>query len=167
MKLDAIDCRILEILQTDNRIANVRLAEAVGLSAPACSRRVSRLRAAGVIVKDVAVLDPQMAGGAVSVFVTVRLATRRQEAIEAFTRRMRARPEVQLCFVVAGSIDFVVLAVLPDVASYAGFAAEVFAGDESVQAYESWFVLSRVKQETRIDLSALIEGGGRWDGQLG
>ena len=67
MKLDAIDHRILEILQTDNRIANVRLAQAVGLSAPACSRRVARLRAEGVIVKDVSLLDPQMAGGAVSV----------------------------------------------------------------------------------------------------
>ena len=161
MKLDAIDHRILEILQTDNRIANVRLAQAVGLSAPACSRRVARLRAEGVIVKDVSLLDPQMAGGAVSVIVTVRLANRRREATEAFARKMQARAEVQLCFVVAGSIDFVVLAVLPDVASYAGFAAEVFAGDETVQAYESWFVLSRVKHETRIDLPALSLHAGR------
>ena len=63
---------------------------------------------------------------------------------------MRERAEVQQCYMVAGSIDFFVVAVLADVESYAEFATDVFASDNNVKSYESWFVLSHVKNETRF-----------------
>lgn len=78
--LDRIDRQILEILQGDNRIPNVSLAERVGLSPPACSRRVARLREAGVIVRDVSIVDPQKVGKAVKVMIAVTLADRSKAA---------------------------------------------------------------------------------------
>ena len=150
--LDRIDHRILEILQADNHIPNVNLAEQVGLSAPACSRRVARLREEGVIIKDVSIVDPRRVGKSVQVTVAVSLAVRRKAQVEAFRQKMLDRPEVVQCYMVAGSIDYFVVAVLADVESYAEFASDVFAGDDNVKSYESWFVLSHVKNETGLPL---------------
>jgi len=152
--LDRIDHRILDLLQSDNRIANAKLAAAVGLSAPACSRRVTRLHDLGVIVKDVAIVDPAMAGKGVRVIVAVTLETRRKERVESFQLKIRQRPEVMQCYMVAGAVDFFVVAALADVAAYADFASDVFAGDHNVSSYESWFVLGEVKNETKLDLTA-------------
>jgi len=159
--LDRIDHRILEILQSDNHIPNVNLAEKVGLSAPACSRRVARLREEGVIIKDVSIVDPRRIGKSVQVTVAVSLAVRRKAQVEAFRQKMLDRPEVVQCYMIAGSIDYFVVAVLPDVESYAEFAGDVFAGDDNVKSYESWFVLSHVKNETGLPLPAPAEAGGR------
>lgn len=150
--LDRIDRKILEILQSDNRIPNVSLAERVGLSPPACSRRVARLHEAGIIVRDVSIVDPQKVGKAVKVMIAVTLANRSKAATEAFQRKMQERNEVLQCYMIAGSIDFFVLAVLADVETYAEFGAEVFGGDDDIRSYESWFVLSHAKNETRVPI---------------
>ena len=150
--LDRIDRQILEILQSDNRIPNVSLAEKVGLSPPACSRRVARLREAGIIVRDVSIVDPQKVGKAVKVMIAVTLANRSKAAAEAFQRKMQERNEVLQCYMIAGSIDFFVLAVLADVEAYAEFGSEVFGGDDDIRSYESWFVLSHAKSETRVPI---------------
>ncbi len=148
--LDRIDRRILDILQDDNRIPNINLAEKVGLSPPACSRRVARLRETGIIAKDVSILDPQKAGKIVKVVVAVSLALRQKANLDAFQDKMRQRNEILQCYMIAGSIDFYVVAALDDVESYAEFAAEVFAGDANVKSFESWVVLSHVKNETKL-----------------
>ncbi len=153
MQLDAIDRHILDILQTDNTIANVALAGRVGLSPPACSRRVARLRREGVIVRDISVVDPRLAGNAVTVFVSVTLAARQRAAVERFAALMRARPEVRHCAMVAGSIDYVVQVNLRTVEDYAAFSNDVFIGNEDIQAYESWIVLAEIKRETKLALA--------------
>jgi len=153
MPLDAIDRRILDILQDDNTIANVALAERVGLSPPACSRRVARLRREGVILRDVSIVDPRLAGQAVTVLVSVTLAVRQRAALERFETLMRARPEVRRCLMVTGSNDYIVEVSLKTVEDYAAFSNEVFIGNEDVGDYESWVVLTEIKHETRIVLA--------------
>lgn len=152
MPLDAIDRNILAILQTDNTIANVALAERVGLSAPACSRRVARLRRDGVIQRDVSIVDPRLVGNAVTVIVSVTLATRQSEAVDGFLAVVQARPEVRYCAMVTGSIDYVLHVSLKTVEDYAAFSQDVFIGNPHVGDYESWIVLSQIKNETRIAL---------------
>ncbi|MBB4302041.1 Lrp/AsnC family leucine-responsive transcriptional regulator [Rhodobium orientis] len=152
--LDRIDRQILHILQADNRIANIALAEKVGLSPAACSRRVARLRKDGIIVRDVSIIDPTLIGPAVKVIVAATLAQRQARLMEAFKQKMLARPEVVQCYQTAGPIDFYVVAVLADVAAYSDFAVEVFAGDDNIGSYESWFVLEHVKNETRCPFLA-------------
>lgn len=154
MELDAIDRKILDILQTDNTVPNVALAERVGLSAPACSRRVARLRREKVIVRDVSMVDPRLVGNAVTVIVSVTLATRQREAADAFIATIKARPEVRHCAMVTGSIDYVLHISLKTVEDYAAFSQDVFIGNRHVGDYESWIVLSEIKNETRVDLGA-------------
>ncbi len=153
--LDRIDLKILDILQDDNRIANLALAERIGLSPPACSRRVARLRRSGIIARDVSILAPQKAGKTVKVVVAVSLDLRQKAELDGFQRKMLARPEILQCYMIAGSIDFFVVAALDDVESYADFAAEVFAGDGNIKSFESWMVLNHVKNETRLPLPGL------------
>jgi Lrp/AsnC family leucine-responsive transcriptional regulator len=153
MQLDAIDRRILDLLQSDNTIANVALAERVGLSPPACSRRVARLRREGVILRDISVLDPRLAGNAVTVIVSVTLAERQREAFDGFIALIRARPEVRHCAMVAGSIDFVLHVSLKSVEDYAAFSQEVFIGNPHIGNYESWIVLDEIKNETKLALT--------------
>jgi Lrp/AsnC family leucine-responsive transcriptional regulator len=150
MPLDRIDRRILGLLQADARISNLKLADAVGLSPPACSRRVARLRKTGVIAREVAILDPAKVGQAVSAIVTVVLERRRKDRLDAFSRRMRALAPVQQCWMTAGATDFVLLLRLPDMAAYSAFAAEALAADPDVKGYETWFVLAEVKNETAV-----------------
>ncbi|MBV9566839.1 MAG: Lrp/AsnC family transcriptional regulator, partial [Hyphomicrobiales bacterium] len=105
-QLDAADRRILDVLQQDNQITNLALADKIGLSPPACLKRVRRLRAEKVIVKDVAVLDPESVGRSIVAFVGVELDRQREDVLAAFERRIAAEPEVQQCYFVSGEIDY-------------------------------------------------------------
>ncbi|MCK5425199.1 MAG: Lrp/AsnC family transcriptional regulator, partial [Emcibacter sp.] len=73
VKLDDIDCRILENLQNDGRISNVDLAENVGITAPPCLRRVRALEEAGYIRGYHADLDAESMGFGLTVFAMVGL----------------------------------------------------------------------------------------------
>ncbi|MDJ0949169.1 MAG: Lrp/AsnC family transcriptional regulator [Alphaproteobacteria bacterium] len=152
IELDRIDRHILDILQTDNQISNLELADRVGLSPPACSRRAARLRREGVIRKDVSIVDPRRAGKSLAAIVSIRLEVRRKEHLEAFAAKMLARDEVFQCYMVSGPIDFVLHVVVDDVAAYTRFAIEAFAEDDNLQSHESMFVLAQVKNETKIEL---------------
>lgn len=154
MSLDRIDRRILDLLQSDNRISNLALAEQVGLSPPACSRRVARLRETGVIAKDVSLLDPQKVGKSLTAIVTVVLEKRRTQQLEAFSRRMRALEPVKQCYMIAGAVDFILVVLLDDMAAYSSFAAESLASDPDIKGYETWFVLAQVKNDDRIALES-------------
>lgn len=149
-ELDRIDRRLLALLQTDNRMANQTLAELVGLSAPACSRRVARLHETGVIRGDVALVDPRALGKTLTAVVTVALEIRRKDRLDAFARRMAALEEVQQCFMVAGATDFIVVVRLDDMDAYSAFAAEALGNDPNVRSYETWFVLAESKNTSRI-----------------
>ena len=155
MALDRTDRRILALLQADARISNLKLADKVGLSPPACSRRVARLRRTRVIEREVAVLDPRKVGLTLTAVVPVVLDSRRKATLDAFARRMAALAEVQQCLMTAGSTDFVLLLRFADMEAYSTFAAERLAGDPDVKGYETWFVLGEVKNTTQLALDAV------------
>lgn len=148
--LDRIDRRLLALLQADNQVPNQTLAEQVGLSAPACSRRVARLHDSGVIRGDVALVDPKALGKTLTAVVTVALDVRRKDRLDAFARRVSALEEVQQCFMVAGATDFIMVVRLDDMDAYSAFAAEALGSDPNVRSYETWFVLAECKNTSRI-----------------
>ncbi|MET4707536.1 Lrp/AsnC family transcriptional regulator [Endozoicomonas lisbonensis] len=73
MKLDRTDRKILSILQENNKIPNIELASEVGLSPPACLKRVKHLRESGIIVRDVSLIDPVLAGNKLTMIVSVEM----------------------------------------------------------------------------------------------
>lgn len=148
--LDGIDRNILRRLQADATIANQALADAVGLSPPACLKRVRRLRAAGVIRQTVALLAPEALGWPLLTVVRIKLEQPRDEVMRAFEERMRAEPRVVQCMTIAGDTDYMLLVRSRDVAHYQDFARQVLATGPGIRAYTSEIVLEVPKWTTAI-----------------
>lgn len=115
VELDAIDRRMLRLLQQDGRITNADLARQVALSESACLRRLRTLEAAGVIGRYAAVINERAVGLPISVFVTVTLASQSEAALTAFEASVAAVPEVMECYLMTGGSDYLLRLVVRDV----------------------------------------------------
>jgi Lrp/AsnC family leucine-responsive transcriptional regulator len=151
--LDRIDRKILNILQQDNQITNIALAEHVGISPPPCLRRVKRLRDLGIIAKDVSLVDPFKVGHRLIVFVNVTLEKQREDMLTHFERKMLEQKEVMQCYFVSGDTDYLVVIHVSDMNHYNEFARRVFANEANIKMFRSSFCLSRVKHDTHIHLT--------------
>jgi Lrp/AsnC family leucine-responsive transcriptional regulator len=113
-KLDAIDCKILEILQRDGRISNVDLAAEVHLSAPQCFRRVRSLEERGVVRGYRALVSGPSLGLAVTAFVSVNIEGGAFERVRDIERQLRDFPEVLEIHTVSGDSDYLLKVVASD-----------------------------------------------------
>jgi Lrp/AsnC family leucine-responsive transcriptional regulator len=112
--IDKIDRRILVELQNDARIANVALAERVGLSPSPCLRRVKQLEATGIIRRYSAAIDPARFGLGLSCFISVTLQRNVEQVLEIFEEAILERPEVLECWPTTGEADFLLKVVTAD-----------------------------------------------------
>ncbi|SDU25873.1 Lrp/AsnC family transcriptional regulator [Stappia sp. ES.058] len=106
MPFDRIDRRILTLLQSDGRISNSELADAVGLSPSACLRRVRALEESGVIERYVALLDQERIGRRMDIFVEISLNSQSNEVLTAFEEAVAQSPEIMECYLMAGDADY-------------------------------------------------------------
>jgi Lrp/AsnC family leucine-responsive transcriptional regulator len=150
--LDAIDRRILRALQRDGLLANQILAGEVGLSPPACLKRVRRLREAGVIERTAAILSPEAVGYPLLTVVRLKLDAPTDEVMQAFEARMAASPRVSQCMLVAGDIDYILLVRSRDVAHYQEFARRILRIAPGVRSYTSEIVLTVNKATMEIPI---------------
>ena len=157
-RLDDIDVRILKELQRDSSRTNVELARAVGLSPPACLRRVRRLRQSGAIRGEMAVLDPRLAGPGLTVAVAVDLASEAREALATFRSRVQEDDAVVQCWYVTGRHHFMLVVRAPDIAAYDALGQRLFAADPNVKRYESLVVLDEVKRDLGVPVRARSTG---------
>jgi Lrp/AsnC family transcriptional regulator, leucine-responsive regulatory protein len=115
---DRIDRAIVAELQRDGRLANVDLADAVGLSPSACLRRVKALEASGIIAGYHADVSRARAGLGLIVFIGLKVEGHSRETSSLVEQALLAIPAVVACYVVSGADDFLVEAAVPDLASY-------------------------------------------------
>jgi Lrp/AsnC family transcriptional regulator, leucine-responsive regulatory protein len=148
--LDAIDRRILRVLQRDSLIANQALADEIGLSPPACLKRVRRLRNEGIIERTAALLAPEALGYRLLTVVRIKLDRPAEATMRDFERQMRELPRVVQCLTVAGDIDYIILVRSKDVAHYQDFARHVLATAPGIRAYTSEVVFEVTKWTTEI-----------------
>ena len=153
--LDRIDRHILQIVQQDNSISNQALADEIGLSPPACLKRVRRLRAEGVIERTVALVSSEALGYPLLTVARIKLDRPTEETMHDFEELMAGLPRVIHCLTVAGDIDYMVLVRSRDVADYQEFARRILATAPSIRAYTSEIVLSVNKWTTEIPVDAL------------
>lgn len=121
VKLDDIDCKILENLQNDGRITNVELAEKVGITAPPCLRRVRALEEAGYIQGYHAELNAESMGFGLTVFAMVGLHSQAESDLMAFEERVAEWPLVRETYMLNGEIDFILKIVARDLAQFQNF----------------------------------------------
>ncbi|MGR6431631.1 Lrp/AsnC family transcriptional regulator [Rhizobium sp. PAMB 3174] len=150
--LDAIDRRILRVLQRNARISNVDLAKEVGLSPSPCLRRVKLLEEAGVISRYVAVLDPEKVGAALTVFVRVWFKTQDAQVTLQFAEAMDRLPEVMECYLTTGECDAVLRVVTADLHSYWRFQADHLTRIPSVLNVKTDVPMETLKRSFELPL---------------
>jgi len=155
MKLDSIDLKILDILQRDAEQQVAQIAEQVGLSATPCWRRIQRMKEAGVITRQVALLDPQKINVGVTVFVSVRTSTHTQEWFDRFTATVDAIAEVVEFYRMSGDVDYLLRVVVPDIAAYDAVYKRLIAGT-NLHDVSSSFAMQELKQTTALPLGYVL-----------
>jgi Lrp/AsnC family transcriptional regulator len=161
--LDAVDYRILAILQHDASLTAADIAAQVGLSQSPCWRRVARLEKLGLIRRRVALLDRERLGLGVMVFAQVKYARGARQSLVDFEETIRSFPEVQECYMLMGAVDFLLKVVTRDVASYEQFLRDKLSRIPAVQEVRSSIALTPVKETTELPLE-LVRPGQASDG---
>ncbi len=152
--LDALDRRILERYQLDTQVPARVIGRAVGLSTAAVQRRLKRLRAAGVIVREVAQLDPKALGRPVTCLVGVNLEHEREADLTRFGKKMLALSDVQQCYEVTGeAADFMLVVVVESLEAYHAFTRRHLLDDPNVRSFTTHVVLERVKTGVSVAIT--------------
>lgn len=151
-ELDAIDRRILRALQSDGRLPNLKLAEAVGLSPTAVLARVQRLTRERFILGYEARLNPAKLGAGMLVFVEVQLDRTSPNVFDQFKAAVQARPEIQECHMVAGGFDYLLKLRVADMVDYRQFAGAVLWQLPGVRETRTYAVMEEVKNSAHLHL---------------
>ena len=149
-EMDAIDRRILSVMQAEGRITNADLALRVHLSASACHRRVQRLEELGLITGYAALVDARKLGRPTTVFVEITLSGQADEVLDAFERSVRAIPEVLECHLMAGTADYLLKVVVEDTDDFARIHRQHLSRLPGVAQMHSSFALRTVFRTTAI-----------------
>jgi Lrp/AsnC family leucine-responsive transcriptional regulator len=152
LSLDDIDRRLLQLVQQDADRPIKDLAAAVAVSDSSARRRLRRLRAAGVIERTVAVVNPAAVGKPLFLVVDVTLEREDVSSVTTFKREMQTTPEVVLCYHLTGEHTFMLIVCLADMDHFAAFAARVFEGHPGVRKFRTSAVMARVKHHAPIPL---------------
>lgn len=152
--LDPIDLRLLDALQRDASVTNQRLAASVHISPPTCLRRVQRLRAAGLIEREMALLSPDrlaaVRGHGLEAVVEISLDRQDDASLDAFEARVSADDAVQQCYRVSPGPDFVLIVAARDMPGYLALSQRLFNADANVRNVKTFFSVKRAKFAPRV-----------------
>ena len=151
-ELDRIDRRILQALQDDGRLSNLKLAETVALSPTAVLARVQRLARDGYILGYEARLNPLLLGAGMLVFVEVLLDRTTPNVFEQFKAAVQVHPEIMECHMVAGGFDYLLKTRVADMEAYRDFAGTVLWQLPGVRETRTYAVMEEVKNSSKLPL---------------
>ena len=152
-KIDAFDLKILQIIQENNKITSEVLAKEVGLSSSACQRRINSKRKAGIIQKDVSIIDRNLIGRKITIVVQVLSDKEGIEYDDEFKKTMLKAPEVMQCYYVTGDYDYVLIATFKDMEEYEIFTKKYFLNNSNIKRFSSMVVMNRVKENLSVPLN--------------
>ena len=150
--LDAVDARILDLIQHDAALSVAEIAERVGLSSSPCWRRIKRLEDVGVIRGRVTLLDREQLGLNFEVYAEIKLSLPTKDNLEAFERAVVGWPEVTQCATVTGGMDYVLRVVTRDMHAFDDFLRGRLLSLGLVSNVESRIVVRSVKNATTVPL---------------
>jgi Lrp/AsnC family transcriptional regulator len=149
--MDAIDRKILAVLQEDASLSVAEIGSRVGLSSTTCWKRIQRLEADGVIVKRVALVDQNKIGLGVTVFVSIETGDHSQEWLDRFANVVGAMPEVMEFYRMAGDVDYMLRVVVTDIQGYDGFYKRLIASVPLTNV-TSRFAMEKIKSTTTLPI---------------
>ncbi|KYG75640.1 MULTISPECIES: Lrp/AsnC family transcriptional regulator [Roseivirga] len=142
LKLDAVDIKILEVLQGDARITTKALADQLNLSTTPVFERVKRLEREGLIKKYVALVDNKKLGLRLIAFISISLTKHSRSYLEKFVNEVEQYPEVMECYHIAGNYDFLLKVVVRSMEVYETFVLTKLSTIANLGQVQSSFVLS-------------------------
>jgi len=148
--IDAIDRKILSVLQQRGDISHADLAELVGASTASCWRRIKALEAASILVRTVRLIDPARVGLGVNVMCSLRIRSHAHDSRSAFEAFVDTRGEIVECFSMSGEWDYLLRVVVSDVAAYNRFLMQVLLAHPAVAQASSHFALAMTKYTTAL-----------------
>ena len=151
-ELDALDLRILRLLQSDGRVSNLKLAALLGVRPAVARERVRQLTRAGYLLGYAAVLDPRKLGAGVLVFTKVRLDKSAPGVADAFCAAVQVRPEILECHAVAGDCDYLIKTRAADIDAYRGLLASLIWSLPGVRDTRTFAVMEEVKNNAPLAL---------------
>lgn len=146
LELTPADRALLSALQRDSRQTIERLAEAANLSPSAAQRRVQRLREAGVIERDVAILDPKKLGLALTLLVELELERDRPELLPALQRWIGAEDAVQQAWYVTGRGDLLMVVLSPSIEAFDQLMERLMEQNRNVRKFTTSLALKTLKR---------------------
>ena len=156
IELDAMDLGILEQLQRDASLSNQDLALVVHTSAPTCLRRIKRLQLAGVIERQIAILNPeklaQALGHGISAIVEITLDRQGAEELAGFEALVLQDVAVQQCYRVSPGPDFVLIVHCAHMPAYQALAQRLFTSAANVRNVKAFFSIQRSKFGAELPL---------------
>jgi Lrp/AsnC family transcriptional regulator len=152
--MDAIDRKILAVLQDNAALSVAEIGSRVGLSSTPCWKRIQRLEADGVILKRVALVDQDRIGLGISVFVSIETGDHSQDWLDRFAKTVTAMPEVMEFYRMAGDVDYMLRVVVPDIAGYDAFYKKLIA-TVPLKNVTSRFAMEKIKSTTALPLPEL------------
>lgn len=152
--MDAIDRKIVVLLQEDASLSLAQIAHRVGLSQSPCWKRIQRLEKSGVILKRVALISPESIGVGLSVFVSIETGDHSSAWLAKFAQTVTAMPEVMEFHRMAGDIDYMLRVAVPDMQAYDAFYKRLIAKVD-LSDVTSMFAMEEIKSTTRLPLTYL------------
>jgi Lrp/AsnC family transcriptional regulator len=149
--MDAIDRKILAVVQEDASLSVAEIGSRVGLSSTPCWKRIQRLEADGVIQKRVALIDPGKIGLGITVFVSVETGDHSQDWLGRFAETVGGMPEVMEFYRMAGDVDYMLRVVVPDIAGYDTFYKKLI-GTVPLKNVTSRFAMEKIKSTTALPI---------------
>ena len=154
ISVDEIDIKLLNALQDDAAPSNQALAARVHVSPPTCLRRVKRLRDAGLIEREIALLNPDklaaVLGHGLTALVEITLDRQGAEEQEAFEERVVKDAAVQQCYRVSPGPDFMLVVHVVDMPGYLALAQRLFTSDANVRNVKAFFSVKRAKFQPKV-----------------
>ena len=152
-RIDAIDRKILRVLQEDASLSVAEIGERVGLSSTPCWKRVQRMENEGIIIGKVALVDQNKIGLGLSVFVSVESNDHSDAWLKKFAQAVSAMPEVIEFYRMAGDVDYMLRVVVADMRSYDIFYRKLI-GSVALKNVTSRFAMEKIKSVTALPVPA-------------
>ena len=155
MQLNSIDKSILNELQENARITNAELADRVGLSASACSRRLDNLEKSGTIEGYQAVISNRALGQTITAIIAITLEGQSEKHLAAFETAVAECPHVVACFLMSGEADYIVRVNARDMDQFEHIHKNWLSTLPGVSRIQSSFSMRTVDNRANVDVSNL------------
>ena len=149
--MDTTDRKLLDILQHDSSLSLDELSARMALSRNACWRRIKRLEDDGVIKARVTLLDAGRINVGLTAFIALRTTEHSAKWLDQFSKAVRDLPEIVGVYRMTGDVDYLLQAVIPDVAAYDQLYKRLI-GKITLADVSSSFVMEEIKSTTVLPL---------------